>query len=126
MSIFKKLFVKTTIEKQNLNSDKNKPEHAVIVYFNYKKDNLESLHNLEAQLEKVIAENRVGEYDGHEISTDYNDGILYMYGTDAEKLYKTVQPTLKQTDFMGGATAKLRFGPPGDGIHEIEVMVSED
>jgi len=100
-----------------------KPRHAVIVYFNYGIDELDPLHNLEGKLEKVIMENEVGEYDGHEIAMDDSHGFLYMYGPNAEKLFKTVKPTLEATEFMKGATATLRFGPPKDGVMEIEVEI---
>lgn len=126
MSIFKKLFGRTLVEQENLIGDKNEREHAVIIYFDYKKDDLEPLHNLEDKLEKIIEKNNVGEYDGHEISTDYNDGMLYMYGPNAVNLYKIIKPTLESTDFMKGATAKLRFGPPEAGVKEIEVQVGLD
>jgi hypothetical protein len=43
-----------------------------------------------------------------------------MYGPNAEVLFKTVKQTLEATDFMSGAKAKLRFGPPEDGVKEIE------
>jgi hypothetical protein len=100
-----------------------KPEHAVIVHFNYGMDELDPLHDLENKLEKVITENEVGEYDGHEIAIDYSDGFLYMYGYNAETLFKTVKLTLEATEFMRGAMAKLRFGPPEDGVLEIEVKI---
>ncbi len=126
MSIFKKIFGKTPIKQQMQKGDEKEPEHAVIVYFDYKKENLETLYSLEDELEQVIAKNKVGEYDGHEISIDYNDAILYMYGPNAEVLYKTIKSTLLTKDFMKGAKAKLRFGPPEDGVPEIEVQVAEN
>jgi len=71
----------------------------------------------------VITKNNVGEYDGHEIAVDYSDGFLYMYGPNAESLFEIVKPVLAATDFMKGATAKLRFGPPEDGVKELEVEI---
>jgi hypothetical protein len=126
MSIFKKQTGKTSIELETQTDNLKEPEHAVIVYFDYKKENLEPLYQLEDRLERVITENKAGEYDGHEISLDYNDGILYMYGTNAEVLFNTVKQTLIAADFMLGAKAKLRFGPPEDGVKEIEVRVGFD
>ena len=126
MSIFKKLFRKTPVEQEIQKGDEKEPEHAIIIYFDYKKENLEPLHELEGELEKVIAKHNVGEYDGHEISLDHSDGILYMYGPNAEVLYKTIKSTLLTKDFMKGAKAKLRFGPPEDGVPEIEVQVVEN
>jgi hypothetical protein len=101
----------------------NEPEHAVIIHFLYGIDKLEPLHRLENELRKFINQKGVGEYDGHEIAIDYSDGFLYMYGPNAETLFKTVQPFLEQTDFMKGAIARLRFGPPEDGVKEITVKM---
>ncbi|MFA4852089.1 MAG: hypothetical protein WC868_08065 [Bacteroidales bacterium] len=100
-----------------------KPEHAVIVCFNYGLEEIEPLYQLEEELEKIIADNNVGEYDGHEIAMDNSDGTLYMYGPNAEKLFKAVKLTLEKTDFMRGATANLRFGPPAEDVNEIEVKI---
>jgi hypothetical protein len=126
MSILKKLFGKPSIEQEIQTGNGKEPEHAVMVYFDYKKEDLKPLHELEKKLEKVITDNKAGEYDGHEISVDYSDGILYMYGPNAEVLFKTIKQTLEATDFIVGAKAKLRFGPPQDGVKEIEVQVGLD
>lgn len=120
MGLLDKLFGKS-IRQQKRTDAENEPEHSVILCFQYGLENLQALHDLEDTLEYVINRNAVGEYDGHEIATDYSAGFLYMYGPNAERLFKAVQPTLSETDFMRGATAKLRFGPPGDGAKEIEV-----
>jgi hypothetical protein len=115
LGIFDKLLGKNKTVKE--------PEHAVIIRFLYGTDRLEPLHRLEKELEKSIEQEGVGEYDGHEIAVDHSDGFLYMYGPNAEKLFKTVEPILEQTDFMNGAIAKLRFGPPKDGVKEIELKI---
>jgi len=46
-----------------------------------------------------------------------------MYGPDAETLFKAVLPTLEACKFMNGAKAIIRFGPPTDGVKEIEVEI---
>ena len=117
---FDKLFGKTKTD-----SSQQEPEQAVIIRFRYGIDALEPLHRLEKELEERIEKEGVGEYDGHEIATDYSDGFLYMYGSNAETLFKTVKPTLEKSDFMKGAMAKLRFGPPEDGVKEIQVKLKE-
>lgn len=99
------------------------PEHAVIIRFQYGFEGLEPLYELEEKLEKVINNDKAGEYDGHEIATDYSDGFLYMYGPNAETLFKTIKPILDETSFMKGAIAKLRFGPPEPDVKEIEVEI---
>lgn len=102
------------------------PEHGVIIHFQYGKDSLDPLFNLETQLEESLANEDVGEYDGHEIAVDYSDGFLYFYGSNAEHLFKSVKQILESTDFMRGAKVKLRFGPPEDGVKEIELILGEN
>jgi hypothetical protein len=98
-------------------------QHAVIVYFTYFKDDFDPLHNLDDELSKVIREQGVGEYDGHEIAMDLTDGSLYMYGPNAGELFKAVKPILEQTDFTRGAVAILRFGGAGSGADELEIEI---
>lgn len=122
MGLFDKLFGRN--KKKVKNSDKQmNAEHAVIIIFNYGIQGLKSLHELEAKLEGILTDRSVGEYDGHEIAIDYSDGSLYMYGPDAEKLYIAVKPVLETTHFLKGAIATLRFGPPEDGVKEIEIII---
>ncbi len=118
MGLFDKLFGKKTNEKQNEES-----EQAVIVRFNYGIQSLDPLHKFEKILEKIIIDKNVGEYDGHEIAVDYSDGILYMYGPNAEILFKTIKDTLEKTTFMKGAVATIRFGPPEEGVSEISITI---
>jgi len=99
------------------------PEHAVIVQFAYGSTDLSRLFALEERLEAAIAAAGVGEFDGNDIATDGSDGTLYMYGPDADALFAVVRPALEATDFMRGARARLRYGPPEDGIREVEVVI---
>ena len=98
-------------------------EHAVIIHFNYGIAELDSLYDLESKLERCLLDSKVGKYDGHEIAIDNTDGFLYMYGPNAETLFKAIQSTLYSTTFMKGAKALLRFGPPQDSVKEIEVEI---
>ena len=97
------------------------PDHAVIINFYQALESMDKLVELEYKLRSIISEKVVGEYDGHDIALDHSDGTLYMYGPNAEKLFLAIKETLEKTDFMKGATATLRFGPPGDGVKEIDV-----
>jgi hypothetical protein len=85
-------------------------EHAVIIYFNYGKEEDGPYWDLGMELEKIMRVNRLGVYDGHEIAMDNTDGSYYLYGSNAEAIFKAIKPTLEATDFMKGATAVLRFG----------------
>jgi len=98
-------------------------EQSVVVHFLYGIEELDPLHELEAELRKTIDEAGVGEHDGHEIAMDSTDGFLFMYGPNAEVLFKTVLPILEKTPFMKGAIAKLKFGPSGEDAPEIEVEI---
>lgn len=99
-------------------------EHAVIVHFQYGSTDLDPLFALEEELEQAIESNEVGEFDGNEVATDGSDGYLYMYGPDADALFAIVKPILESSSFMKGAIARLRYGPPEDGIREVQVTIS--
>ena len=118
MGLFNKLF-----GKNKTYSKPQEPEHAVIVHFRYEMDSLEPLYQLEDTLEKHINKEGVGEFDGHELAMHNNDNCLYMYGTNAETLFKAVKPILEKSNFMKGAVVKLRFGPPEEGVKELEVKL---
>ena len=99
-------------------------DHSVIVHFSkYLSEELEDLHNLELKLIKLIDESGLGMYDGHEIAMDDTDGTLYMYGTNAESLFKLVLPTLQETDFLKGAIATLRFRSYDEEASEIDLEI---
>lgn len=98
-------------------------EHAVIVHFLYGSTDLSRLFALEDQLIEALEKAGTGEFDGNEVAADGSDGYLYMYGPDAAALFKTVKPILESVDFMKGATAKLRYGPPEDRVREVEVAI---
>ena len=120
MEILDKLFGNTNIKSTDKVSE---TLHSVIVYFQYNKDGLAQLNQLESRLEKIIALKKVGVYEGHEIAIDNSDGFLFMYGYNAETLFKAVKPTLESVDFMKGAIANLRFGPLDEDAIEIDVEI---
>jgi hypothetical protein len=99
-------------------------EHAVIVKFEYGTTDLDPLFELEDQLEAVLEDGEHGEYDGHEIAVDGSDGLLYLYGPDADALYNAIKPTLLACSAIKNAAATLRYGPPEDGVREVVVPVA--
>ena len=99
-------------------------DHAVIVRCNYGSTDLSRLFDLEGKLEAAITAAKAGEYDGNEVAVDGSDGTLYMYGPDADRLFRVVEPILKATPYMNGAKVTLRFGPPADGVREREVTIA--
>jgi hypothetical protein len=117
MDLLSKLFGRGKFEP------KKDAEHALIVYFRYGQSSLDPLHALEEKLRIAISQADVGEYDGHEIAMDLRDGSLYMYGIDAYNLYSVVEPILETSSFMMGATARLCFGPPAEGVCEELIVI---
>ncbi|MBX9660293.1 MAG: hypothetical protein K2X00_17175 [Nitrospiraceae bacterium] len=95
-------------------------EHAVIVHFDYGSTDLKPLIDLEHRLQTAIAEAAAGEFDGNEVATDGSDGFLYMYGPDADVLFTAVRPVLEACAFMRGARVRVRYGPPADGVREVQ------
>jgi len=98
-------------------------EQAVIVYFQYGSLDLSRLYELEDRVEAAIVKVGAGEYDGHEIAVDGSDGVLYMYGPNADLLFETVHPILETTQFMHGAKVVKRYGPPGAASKDAIVLI---
>jgi hypothetical protein len=98
-------------------------DHAVIVHFDYGSKDLGRLFELEDKLESAIGAAEAGEYDGNEIAVDGSDGFLYMYGPDADLLADAILPALEATPWMKGARLTKRYGPPEDGVREVELVV---
>jgi hypothetical protein len=113
--------------KKNDSTNKEQEiQHAVIVQFKYGIEGMDALYKLRDKLEIIIERDHLGEYDGHEMASDYSDGFLYMYGPNAESLFTGIKATLENTDFMKGAKAKLRFGPPEEGVKEIIIEIENE
>ena len=89
-----------------------RPRQELIIHFFYGSTNFQYVYALEDLLRMAISEASAGEYDGREMADDGSDGTLYMYGSDAEALYRAISPVLASCPFMRGATVTLQFGPP--------------
>lgn len=111
---------------ESLNNDNIREgyEQSVIVFFHYGIEELDPLHELEEELRQTVDKAGAGILDGHLIAMDSTHGFLYLYGPDAEVLFKTVLPILEKTPFMKGAVATLKFGPPGRDAPQIDVEIT--
>jgi hypothetical protein len=80
------------------------------------------LATLEDELEAALTPQRVGEVDGNEIGS--GTATVYTYGPDAERLFKTIEPTLLAYPLCQGARVVIRAGPPGAPQREIRLPSS--
>ena len=85
-------------------------EQSVIITFNYGIDSLDPLHQLGDRLSYLLDQGNDGYYDGHELALDNSDGAIFLYGNNAETLYKLIEPMLDEVDWMHGAEVILTFG----------------
>src|SRR6266508_2824430 len=73
-------------------------------------DDTERIHTLEDRLSTAIKKASAGEFDGDE----FGKGVctLYMYGPDAELLYRTTIQILREYQPAKGSYLIKRFGKP--------------
>ncbi|PWH87049.1 hypothetical protein [Brumimicrobium oceani] len=127
MKTINKNLAKKLIPLVNKVSD-NDPIHsslkqALFIYFDYGYETTYELYTLMYELIEIIKEKDLGVYDGNELALDHSDGIMYMYGPSAERLFNGIKSTLEKVDFMKGAKANMRFGPLEGGKNEITVQI---
>jgi len=105
------------------------PEHAVLVLIKLsdpgfgRPEERDAIHGLADRLKEAIDQAGAGEYDGDE----FGEGqcTLYMYGPDADRLYKAIEPALRNFRFAPGSTATKRYGGPSDpGVREEVIQLS--
>jgi tetratricopeptide (TPR) repeat protein len=63
---------------------------------------------LENRLEEVLEMSGLGELDGHEIGPEST--VLFLYGADAEALFRAVEPVLLDYPLCRGARLRIRQG----------------
>ena len=107
---------KSTINVQDLNNQ------AVIISFNFTGNGIESLYNLEDILEEIIKKNKVGILDGHEIGPN-GDCKLFLYGPNAEILFKVIKSVFENNNSLKNVTARLRFGADIEESKSIDVNI---
>src|ERR1700685_4252388 len=91
MSLLSKLFGSKAEVK------KGPPQQEVEVHFSYGSTNFQHLYALEDVLRRTVADAAVGMYEGHDVDEDGSDGYFYMYGTDAEAIYRVISPVLSSS-----------------------------
>ena len=67
---------------------------------------------LEERLERSMKKARAGEFDGHEFGE--GECIWYMYGPDADALYRTVEGIIREAATQAGSFVVKRRGAADD------------
>jgi hypothetical protein len=80
----------------------------------------EAVRDLEKRLERAIQADAAGEFDGDEFGN--NKCVLFMYGPDADRLFKIIEPILKSVPLTLGGYAIKRYGEAHDSdAREVRV-----
>jgi hypothetical protein len=69
------------------------------------------------RLQEAIAIKAAGEFDGDEFGD--GEGVLSMYGPDADALFAAIVPLLRDWNALKGGYAIKRYGPPGSRAEKI-------
>jgi hypothetical protein len=92
-------------------------EHAVIVHLSLGGNDFEAeaarddVRALEREIEAVLDAHDLGELDGDEFGG--GEAILYLYGTDADSLFGSIEPLLVRSS-LSPVHAILRYGEASD------------
>lgn len=97
-------------------------EHAVIVRVpitaaNGTEEEIQRLMGLESELESAIVEAGAGEFDGNEVGE--GEYVYYMYGSDADRLFASVESLLRGHDPAKKGVAEVRYGGPGAEARKV-------
>jgi hypothetical protein len=90
-------------------------EQAVLVYL--KGEDFDLMIDLSEQLIDSLENSDVGMFDGNEIGG--GEAVLFMYGPDAELLFKHVEPVFRKNEFCRGAKAVIQWGNPDAPKREV-------
>lgn len=72
----------------------------------------EAIHRLTSELERAIESADAGEFDGDEFGA--GACTLYMYGSDADRLFAAVESALRASPLARGGYAIKRYGEAAD------------
>lgn len=105
-------------------------EHAVIVHLKLDDDGFgsgekrESINDLQDELADAIDEAEADEYDGDEFGEGEGEGVLFMYGPDADVLFGSIEQILKKSSHAKGGFAIKRYGEASDQkAREVKVRL---
>jgi hypothetical protein len=87
------------------------PGPVMMVHFDYYPKDRTRIRILENRLADAIERAGAGELGETEFHIDGNDGYLYMYGPDPDRLYVVAKPILKSSKLMNDAEVTKWYGP---------------
>ncbi|CAD6533318.1 hypothetical protein LMG27952_02730 [Paraburkholderia hiiakae] len=87
------------------------PGPVMMVHFDYYPRDRTQIHALEQRLASAIKRANAGELGETEIHIDGNDGYLYMYGPDPDRLYRVTSPILKSSRLTEHSEVTKWYGP---------------
>lgn len=82
----------------------------MMVHFDFYPKDRARIRALEHRLASAIKRAGVGELGETEFHVDGNDGYLYMYGPDPDRLYVVTAPILKSSRLMTDAEVTKHYG----------------
>ena len=86
------------------------PAAVVTIHFDYYRKDRTQLRTLERRLDRAIKQAGAGELGETELHEDGNDGYLYLYGANPDRLYAIARPILKSSKLTRDADVTKRSG----------------
>jgi hypothetical protein len=105
--------------------EEKQAEQAVRIYLKLSNDGFgdtkerEAVFKLEDELEQKISLASAGEYDGHDFGGGF--GTLYMYGSNADKLFETIIESIRRYRPRAGSYIIKRYGEVGAREEKINL-----
>ena len=90
----------------------------VVLYFRHDMRDIIPFSNAVERLRRLLAGTGIGEYVEDDMAIDGGDCEAVLSGADADLLYETISPVLKELPFMQGAKVTLVYGPLNAGTTE--------
>lgn len=90
----------------------------VVLYFRHDIRDIIPFHDAVGQLRRLVSDTEIGEYLGDDMAIDGGDAEAVFSGADADLLYQTISPVLKELPFLQGAKVTLVYGPLNSGATE--------
>jgi hypothetical protein len=90
-------------------------EQAVLIYI--EGEELDGSIPVQEALIDALEDNPIGMFDGNEVGGDQL--VLFLYGPDAELLFKFIETIVRADEFCNGARVVIRWGQPGAPQREL-------